>query len=123
MPLPSRTRVADGRLDVGYLPLPDVSKPTSDPTRPARGTAHPAGFCIAPFYPWVIDYIPYNFNSTGDGGVAGKIFSQLYFRQAVQMLVNQPALIRKVLKGFGVPTFGPVPLEPASAFASGIGRP
>jgi len=114
--------VDDGRLDVGYMPLSDVSKATSDPTRPAPGTAHPAGFSIAPFYPWAIDYVPYNFNSTGDDAVAGKIFSQLYFRQAMQLLVDQPAVIRKVLKGYGVPTFGPVPLQPASAFDSGVGR-
>ena len=43
-------------------------------------------------YAWEINYFPYNFNSTGNGGQAGKIFRQLYFRQAFQMLVDQPAL-------------------------------
>jgi peptide/nickel transport system substrate-binding protein len=114
-----QTAVSDGRLDVGYLPLSDLTKATADPDRPAKGTG-PAGFTIAPLYPWALDYVPYNFNSTGDSEIAGKIFSQLYFRQAVQMLVDQPAEIREVLKGYGVPTVGPVPLLPQSAFTSGI---
>ncbi len=114
--------VAAGHLDVGYLPLSDVSKTTSDPDRVARGTVHPSGFTIAPVYPWAIDFAPYNFNSTGDGGVAGKIFSQLYVRQVLQYLIDQPAEIKNVLKGYGVPTVGPVPLQPASGFTSGIGR-
>jgi len=112
--------ITDGRLDVGYLPLSDVSKTTSDPDRPARHTALPTGFSLAPLYPWAIDYIPYNFNSTGDRFVAGKIFSQLYVRQAIQMLVDQPGEIRKILKGYGLPTVGPFPLQPPSPFASGI---
>ena len=89
-----------------------MSKTASNPDRAAKGTAHPAGFSIAPLYTWVIDDIPYNFNSTGDHGVAGKIFSQLYFRQAVQMLVNQPGEIRQDLKGFGVLHHRPRALEP-----------
>jgi len=117
-----QSAVDDGRLDVGYLPLDDVSEATSDPNRAARGTVLPAGFTLAPLYAWAIDFIPYNFNSTGDNGVAGKIFSQLYFRQAMQLLVDQPQEIKKVLKGFGVSSFGPVPLQPPSAFTSGIGR-
>ena len=107
---------------MGYLPLSDVSKATSDPERPAKGTAHPAGMTIVPLYPWALDDVPYNFNSTGDSQIAGKIFSQLYVRQAVQLLVDQPTEIRKALKGYGVPTIGPVPLQPASAFTSGIDR-
>jgi len=117
-----QTAIASGRLDVGYLPLADVSKATSDPDRPARGTRLPVGFGISPRYSWTIDFVPYNFNSTGDSAVAGKIFSQLYVRQAIQLLVDQPGEIKKVMKGYGVPTSGPVPLEPVSAFTSGIGR-
>ena len=42
------------------------------------------------YYGWEITYFPINFNSTGDNGNAGKIFSQLYFRQAMQTL-DRPA--------------------------------
>ncbi len=117
-----QSAVDAGGVDVGYLPLADLSKATSQPERTAPGTAHPAGFSISPVYPWAIDYIPYNFNSTGDDKVAGKIFSQLYFRQAMQLLVDQPEVIEKALKGYGVPTIGPVPLEPANPFGAGVAR-
>ena len=117
-----QSAVAGGRLDVGYLPLPDVSKPTSNPYQPAKKTKLPAGFGLAPVYPWAIDYIAYNFHAADGFGVTGAILSQLYFRQAVQMLVDQPGEITKVLKGYGVPTTGPLPLRPGSAIASGIDR-
>ena len=42
----------------------------------------------------------------------GKIFKQLYFRQAFQTLVDQPLYIEKIYKGYGVPTYGPVPVLP-----------
>ena len=61
--------------------------------------------------PWVLfgfNYAVLKFESTGDTGNAGAIFKQLYFRQALQSLVDQPN-ISKVLKGYGVPTYGPVP--------------
>ena len=65
-----------------------------------------------------INYFPYNFNSTGDNGNAGKIFNQLYFRQAMQILVDQPLFDPEVFKGYGVPTYGPVPVLPPNPFAS-----
>ena len=71
-----------------------------------------------PLYSWAINYFPYNFNSTADGGNAGKIFSQLYFRQAVQYLVDQPAYIKSFAHGYGVGTYGPVPSEPQNAYAT-----
>ena len=40
-----------------------------------------------------------NFNSTGNGGQSGKIINQLYFRQAFQTLVNQPAYIQHIDQG------------------------
>ena len=58
------------------------------------------------------NYAVYKFESTGDGGNAGAIQKQLYFRQAVQSMVDQPAMISKFLKGYGVPTYGPVPVLP-----------
>jgi peptide/nickel transport system substrate-binding protein len=58
-----------------------------------------------------------NFTSGGDHGVAGKIISQTYFRQAMQTLVDQTALDQKIYKGYAVPTYGPVPVVP-STFAS-----
>ena len=61
----------------------------------------------------------YNFASKGDGGQAGKIISQLYFRQAMQDLVDQPLYVKEHLQGLRVanPTDS-VPVLPASQFAT-----
>ena len=71
-----------------------------------------------PWYTWGITYFPLNFNSVDDGGHAGAIYHQLYFRQALQMLIDQPLLIKKIIKGYGVPGYGPVPVLPKNSFVT-----
>jgi peptide/nickel transport system substrate-binding protein len=44
----------------------------------------------------------------------GKVFRQLYFREAFQHLVDQPGWIASILHGAAIPTYGPVPLAPPS---------
>ena len=111
-----------GKVDVGYLPLQDVTKPTTNALKagpnnpPARATTS-----MDPLYSWSINYFPYNFNSTGTAA-AGKIFKQLYFRQAVQYLVDQPLYIKKIYKGYGVGTYGPVPSNPGQLLRVSGGR-
>ena len=51
-------------------------------------------------------------------GRPGRSSSQLYFRQAFQLLINQPLYIEKIYKGYGVPTYGPVPVLPKNPFAT-----
>ncbi len=65
---------------------------------------------------WGIFYDPMNFNSTGDHGTTGALFRQPYIRQALQLLVNQPELIRTAARGYGVPDYGPVPAFPKNPF-------
>jgi peptide/nickel transport system substrate-binding protein len=50
--------------------------------------------------------------------VAGKIIQQLYFRQALQTLVDQPDIINKVFKGYGYPQYGPIPPTPPTYLSS-----
>jgi peptide/nickel transport system substrate-binding protein len=108
-----------GNLDVGYLPTADVTAPTKNPLQAGPNNPRLAdNYSLNPLYSWSINYFPYNFNSTGDNGAAGKIFSQLYFRQAVQYLVDQPLYNQKISKGYGVGTYGPVPSEPDNNFVS-----
>ena len=108
-----------GQVDVGYLPEADVTAPTTNPLVAGPNNPRLSGsYSLDPLYSWSINYFPYNFNSTGDGGAAGKIFSQLYFRQAVQLLVDQPLYNQKINKGYGVGTYGPVPNEPENNFVS-----
>jgi peptide/nickel transport system substrate-binding protein len=103
-----------GQVDVGYLPPTDVPATTTDPLDAAAGDSL-GGFTLHPLYAWSIAYVPYNFSSTGDRGSAGPIFRQLYFRQAMQELVDQRALLAQVTHGYGVPTYGPVPAPPGTS--------
>jgi peptide/nickel transport system substrate-binding protein len=101
-----------GNLDFGYLPTQDITAPAKSPLVPGANNPRLSDFTLAPLYLYGINYFPYNFNSTGDNGNAGKIFSQPYFRQAMQDLVDQPLFDNKVFKGYAVPTYGPVPVIP-----------
>jgi len=108
-----------GRVDFGFLPLQDVLTPTTNPlVAGANNSRLASNFYLAPLYTWSINFFPENFSSTGDDGNAGAIWKQLYVRQAFQSLVDQPLYISKIDKGYGVPTYGPVPVEPANPFAS-----
>jgi peptide/nickel transport system substrate-binding protein len=107
-----------GKVNVGYLPPQDITGSTSNPLKAGPNNPRLTNFTIDPLYTWSINYFPYNYNSTADGGNAGKIFNQLYFRQAMQYLVDQPLYINKLYHGYGVGTYGPVPVTPANPFAS-----
>ena len=48
----------------------------------------------------------------------GPIFKQLYVREAMQRLINQPGTSVRSCSGYGNPTYGPVPLVPSSQFVS-----
>jgi peptide/nickel transport system substrate-binding protein len=114
--------LAAGKVDVGFLPPSDITSPatTTGTCGIKPGANNPrlaANYNIVPGAQWQINYFPFNVNSTGNGGQAGKIFKQLYYRQAFQMLVNQPAYIQHIDHGYGVPTYGPVPVCPENNFA------
>src|SRR6202044_1248439 len=94
-----------GGIDYGYLPFNDaaqVSRVTGD------------GYKVQAWPTWGITYMSMNFASPQ----VGAIFKQLYMRQAMEHLINQTAYIRSFLGGYGNPTYGPVPLVPASQFVS-----
>lgn len=82
-------------LDVGYLPTVDAPVP---PPGASVGQNPVNGYQLQALYQWGISYIPYNFNP-GDPQVG--IVSQQYFRQAMQYLVNQAAVIQGPLHGYG----------------------
>ena len=107
-----------GKVSVGYLPTEDITSPAKSLLVPGENNARLSKFVLDPWYSWGISYFPYNFNSTGDGGQAGTIFRQLYFRQAFQMLVDQPLYDEKIYKNYVVPTYGPVPVFPKNSFAT-----
>ena len=84
-----------GKITVGYLPAEDITSPAKSPLEPGKNNPRLSNFKLDPWYAWGINYFPYNFNSTGNGGQAGKIFRQLYFRQAFQTAGRPAALPRE----------------------------
>ena len=104
------------QIDVGYLPTTDA------PAKPANaiiGTNPVTGYTLAPLYAWSINYFPLNYQSTTGNA---PILKQLYFRQALQYVMNQEAVISGPLKGYGVPTVGPVGTVPVTSYLSPTGK-
>ena len=103
-----------GNLDIGYAPQQDITKPTTNATVAGPNNPRLTNFYLTPWILYGFNYAVLKFESTGDNGNAGAIYKQLYFRQAMQSVVDQPAMIQKFLAGYGVPTYGPVPVLPAN---------
>lgn len=102
-----------GAVDVGYIPFSEITVPAPEPGK--AGPNNPSlknKYKLESSYNWGINYFPLNFHSTGDHGAAGAIFRQLYFRQALQSLIDQPAYDLKIFRNYAIPTYGPVPIEP-----------
>ncbi|MGH7640632.1 MAG: ABC transporter substrate-binding protein [Candidatus Dormibacteria bacterium] len=98
--------VRSGKLTIGYLLPSDLG---------ARAQFQRAGdYAFAPWDVYGIGYASYNFTNP----VTGPLFRQLYIRQALQSLVNQPQYITQFLGGYATQTQGPVPSHPAGPYTS-----
>lgn len=94
-----------GRLDYGYLPPEDSAQ---------AGYFTSRGYKIDSWYTSQINFIDFNYaNST-----VGPIFKQLYVRQALEHLVDQPEFVKDIFHGYGNSSYGPVPDVPASSYVS-----
>jgi len=96
-----------GELDWGYLPSQDLSLQKYFASRGSR---------IEHWIERRFNAFSLNYTNLEVGG----IFRQLYIRQGMQHLINQGAIDRDIYHGSSYPTYGPVPLQPASPYlASG----
>jgi peptide/nickel transport system substrate-binding protein len=94
-----------GGIDYGYIPTQDLAQKNAM-----------TKFTFAPWIGWQIVYFQENFANP----TTGPIYKQLYFRQAMQHLIDQPGWIKNILKGYATPDYGPVPLLPANNFADSV---
>jgi peptide/nickel transport system substrate-binding protein len=104
------------KIDVGYIPTTDT------PNKPANasvGSNPVSGYTLAPLIEWAINYFPINLQSTTGNGPVNR---QLYFRQALQYLMNQKAVIDGPLHGYGAYTVGPVGTYPSTSYLSPQGQ-
>ena len=79
-----------GSVDYGYVPATDIA---------AFGSLKSNGFSIEPWYEWGITFIQLNTSNPS----TWPLESQLYIRQAMQYLINQPAYIKAILGGLRDP--------------------
>jgi peptide/nickel transport system substrate-binding protein len=96
--------------DIGYVPYQDVS---SQKSRIAS-----LGYTISPWILFSFNYMQLNLNSAG----VGPILSQLYARQALQYVIDQPAIVSGPYGGNAVPSYGPVPVAPPNSFVDTFER-
>jgi peptide/nickel transport system substrate-binding protein len=103
------------KINVGYIPSQDA------PAKPANAAvgANPLaskGYTLAPWYSWGISYSAENMQSTISDH--GAMFRQLYFREALEYLMNQASILSGPLRGYGQVTPGPVGSYPATSYLS-----
>jgi peptide/nickel transport system substrate-binding protein len=92
------------QISVGYVPSNDL------PQQPALQSQ---GYQLLKNFPFGFNYLEPNFNNPK----VGPVFRQLYFRQAFQHLIDQTGWIHAYYGGLGVPTYSPVPAQPANPYA------
>ncbi len=80
---------------------------------PQLSSVEAEGYTAVNFPDFSFAFFPLNMGNP----IFGPVFSQLYFRQAFEHLVDQKGWVDKILDGYGVPTYGPVPLAPPNSFA------
>jgi peptide/nickel transport system substrate-binding protein len=106
------------KIDVGYAPEEDL------PAKPANAVVggnplSSKGYDLHPLAIWGINYYVVNFQSTTGNG---PVIKQLYFRQALAYVMNQGAVIKGPLRGYGSLTVGPVAASPVTQFLSPTGK-
>jgi peptide/nickel transport system substrate-binding protein len=94
-----------GELDYGYLPTEDLSQKSYFPSH---------GYDVVKWPDFGFNGMFLNFSNP----TVGPIFDQLYIRQAMQDLINQPQISKDIYHGQAFPTYGPVPITPKSEYLS-----
>lgn len=103
------TALRKGSIDVGYI---DPTLLTSNAKAPGAAGANwstiASNYNLVTGPLWETNYAPFNFSKM-DPKLA--VVSQLYIRQAMQLAVDEPAIIKKVFKGYAYSTDSPLPPE------------
>ncbi len=94
-----------GQVDYGYLPPEDSSQASYFTSR---------GYTVNDWTDYGFNGILLNYTSPA----AGPFLKQLYIRQALQSLINQPQISQDIWHGFSFPTYGPIPQTPKTSFLS-----
>ena len=109
------TGLKTGSVDVGYIPPQDLGQVSGSQVLPSTNPLGSA-YKLNPVYADGIQYYLINFNNP----TVGPAFRQLYVRQALQETVDQEGMIKAIDRGYGYPTSGAIPEEPASQWIPSI---
>jgi peptide/nickel transport system substrate-binding protein len=110
-----------GTVDIGFLDPTILTKPA-----PSVGKAGPNWSAIAGTYdiyagtPWSFNYAPFNFSSANPNSA---LVRPLYIRQALQLSLDQVGIIKSVDKGYGVPTYSPLPPNTPASISGPVANP
>src|SRR5215471_10421449 len=113
------TAMKSGSLDYSLL---GIGIPPADlapkPANAALPPTNPLGssYTLQPMYTFGITYYQLNFKNP----TIGPALKQLYFRQALQSLLDQAGIAKAVLHGYAVPGTGAVPPYPPSQWIPAI---
>jgi peptide/nickel transport system substrate-binding protein len=115
-----QNQLAGGNIDLGYVDPSVLTQPA-----PAPGKAGPNWPQLNGKYKLVVvptfsnNYMNLNFGK--NPGV--KYLNQLYIRQALQLGIDQPAIIKNALKNYGQPTWSELPPSTPSTESGTITQP
>lgn len=93
-----------GTISVGYLP-PSMYRSRKELPHDVMSSSYLFG----------MNYLVPNLSPKAPGGI-GLVFSNLYVRQALEMGIDQPGIIKTLYHGAGVVTDGPIPPTPKTKF-------
>jgi peptide/nickel transport system substrate-binding protein len=105
-----------GKIDLGYVDPGVLTAPAPAPGKVGPNWGNLASrYNLATGIIWGFNYMPFNFTS-GDPKL--ELVSQLYFRQALQESTDQLGVVKNVFKGYGFPSYAPLPaIVPANLSA------
>jgi peptide/nickel transport system substrate-binding protein len=99
-----------GSVTVGYIPSTELPSKSLDESRGINPLS--PKYNLELNYYWGYAYLLINFNNPA----VGPLFHQLYIRQALQALVDQPLYLQKAESGYGYEEYGPIPKLPPNPY-------
>jgi peptide/nickel transport system substrate-binding protein len=109
------TALKTGQVDVGNIPTQDLPQKSPSSALPPTNPLG-SGYTLQPFYNYGIQFAQPNFNNPQ----VGFMVRQLYIRQALQSIVDQPGISKAIWRGYATPTSGPAPTTLPNPYAPSI---
>ena len=112
------TALKTGQVDIGRVPTADLPQKPLSQTVPSVNPLG-SGYTLSAQIPFGYSYYVPNMNNQK----TGPMFKQLYIRQALQMVMDQPGDSTAIWRGYAVPNGGAVPGTPANQWTRRSSRP